>query len=253
MNRLPQPPMGRSRWRRHVIAAAAAAFLAGCANGDFGEIRPSLVRDDIHDWVADKAIAPAAPSDLPLTDDERALRDLAYPLLEQPYDRHRWYSIAGEYGLIGVAKQKKFDPAAYWTHLCVKEARSPSSRYALMGDDIRNDITRLPQFFETATRVLDVDAKRAKSMAFVALSKSERKNALRRNYENAQIVALVRSSLGQRIASYRYALGHLVVAAPSPRGVDVERTLNEFEASVARYRASPAPTWTREPSLASAR
>ena len=37
--------------------------------------------------------------EFPLTDEERQLRDLAYPLIEPPYDRQRWYSVLGEYGV----------------------------------------------------------------------------------------------------------------------------------------------------------
>lgn len=256
MHPLPQSPKAGSPWRRQILALAAFGLLAGCANGDFGEVRPSLVSDDIHDWVAEKAIRnkPALPSDLPLTDDERALRDLAYPLIEAPYDRHRWYSIAGEYGWIGANVRKGFDRAAYWNHLRASDARSPASQYSRLTDDIRNDITRLPQFFETATRVLEIDGKRHKSMAYVTdLSKAGRKTALRRIYENAQIVAMVRTSLAQRVVAYRYALGHLIVATPLQQGVDVERTLNQLEAGVTQYRTHPAPTWMREQSLASAR
>ena len=238
--------------RRSLPLLAVFALLGGCANGDFGEVRPYLVSDSIHDWVAEKAIAgkPAQASSFPLTDDERALRDYAYPLLDAPYDRQRWYSIAGEYGFLDIDIRKGFNVAAYYKHLCVAEARSPVSRYARLSDDIRNDLTRLPQFFETATRVLETDGKRYKSMAFVPdLNKKERKNALRRIYENAQIVALVRTSLAQRIAGYRYALGHLIVTVPSAQGIEVERILNQLAERVACYTTHPAPTWTRQPSL----
>ena len=34
-----------------------------------------------------------------LTDEERRLRDLAYPLIDPPYDRNQWYSALGELGL----------------------------------------------------------------------------------------------------------------------------------------------------------
>jgi hypothetical protein len=73
------------------MAIATLLLLAACANGDFGEVKPSLVRDDIHDWVALDATAgiPGSPSRFELTDDERQLRDLAYPLIEPPYDRQQ--------------------------------------------------------------------------------------------------------------------------------------------------------------------
>jgi len=59
---------------------AGALQLGGCVtNGDFDRVRPSLVRDDMHDWVGREAIGSIGgkPSDYRLTDDERTLRDLA--------------------------------------------------------------------------------------------------------------------------------------------------------------------------------
>jgi hypothetical protein len=227
---------------------AGAALLSGCANGDFQEVRPSLVRDDIHDWVGRAAIGNRPASEYQLTDDERALRDFAYPLIEPAYDRHRWYSIAGEYGAFDFSHHGTFDPGAYATHLMGDRYRSPAARYARLIDDIRNDTTRLPQFFETAARVLDLDHKRRKSMAFIQLAPSERANALRRMDENAAVVSLVRWSLKQRVESYRFALERLVVYTPSPQAAQCEQALNQLKASIARYRY-PAPAWTDEHSL----
>lgn len=104
-------------------------------------------------------------SDLTLTDDERQLRDLANPLIQPSYDRHQRYQIIGEYGGFNSEFNHSFDRTAYATHLFGGRYRSPSTRYARLIDDIRNNTTRLPQFFETATRVLDI--KRCKSMDYV--------------------------------------------------------------------------------------
>lgn len=47
---LPQAPI----WHRHL---AALALLTSCApNGDFGEVRPTLVSDNIHDWLGFDAV-----------------------------------------------------------------------------------------------------------------------------------------------------------------------------------------------------
>jgi hypothetical protein len=234
----------------------ALLLLGGCANGDFGEVRPFLVRDDIHDWVGPAAIAGtnASPSSFELTDDERQLRDLAYPLIEPPYDRQQWYSVAGEYGLIARDRSHAFDRTAYASRLFGDRYRSPSARYSHLIDDIRNDTTRLPQFFETATRVLDIDRKRKISMAYVSdLSQAERDGALRRINVNAAIVSWVRSKLNQRAASYKYALDRLVIMTPSQQAVDAERALNHLNAEIAYYSKHSAPSWGREPSLASSR
>src|ERR1051325_6371711 len=189
------PPMQASHWRGRMFCLAAFALLAGCtANADFKEVRASLVHDDVHDWLDYDAVAGknTSPSGFTLTDDERQLRDLAYPLIEQPYDRQQWYSVAGEYGVTGADHRVKFDRTAYATHLFGSRYCSPSARYPRMNEDIRDDTTRLPQFFETAARVLDIDQKRKKSLAFVSdLSEHERDEALRRINTNASLVAMV--------------------------------------------------------------
>src|SRR4051812_49095608 len=252
---LPQP-MQAPHWRRRAFAFAAFLLLAGCANGDLREVRSLLVRDDVHDWLDYDAVAGqnTSPSNFTLTDDERALRDLAYPLIEQPYDRQQWYSVAGEYGVIGGNHRGPFDRTAYATHLFGDRYRSPSAQYAKMTEDIRNDITRLPAFFEAAARVLDIDLKRRKSLAFVSdLSEQERQEALRRINTNTSLVALVRSKLGQRVESYRFALERLVIMTPSAEAVEVERTLNQLRSEIAHYRTHRAPTWVREQSLSAAR
>ena len=256
MTKSPPPPPQAPHWRRRLFALAALSLLTGCANGDLREIRPDLVRDDIHDWLDYDAVAGqnTSPSNFSLTDDERQLRDLAYPLIEQPYDRQQWYSVAGEYGVIGANHRVTFDRTAYATHLFGDRYRSPLARYAKLTEDIRNDSTRLPAFFETATRVLDIDSKRRKSLAFVSsLSEHERSEALRRVHTNTSLIALVRSKLGQRVEGYRFALERLVIMTPSPEAVEVERALNKLQAEIAYYRTHTAPTWVREQSLSSAR
>jgi hypothetical protein len=241
---------------RRLFGLAMVALLAGCtANHDFGEVRPTLVRDDIHDWLGLDAIAgrPTMPSSFELTDDERQLRDLAYPLIEQPYDRQQPYSVAGEYGVIGSNHRVGYDRTNYANHLFGTRYRSPAARYSQITDDIRNDITRLPQFFETAARVLDIDQKRRKSLSYIAdLSPGERENALRRVNENTLLVSLVRAKLDERVTGYRFALERLVVMTPSPQAIEVERSLSQLQSQIARYRNRQAPL-RRQQSLAAIR
>jgi hypothetical protein len=138
--------------------------------------------------------------------------------------------------------------------LTSKYFRSASSRYSQLIDDIRNDTTRLPQFFETATRVHDIDQKRRKSLGYVSeLSKGERDQSLKRIRENASVVSLVRLKLEQRVSSYRFALERLVILTPTTQAVEAERSLNQLQAQITNYRNHSAPTWTREQSLADQR
>ena len=97
------PPLRLHAWRPlcAICALVVLALLAGCANGDFGELKsdagdrrnPRLVGRDL------LKSQPVPASAFEYTDDERALRDLAYPLIEPPYDRQQWNSVAGEYGV----------------------------------------------------------------------------------------------------------------------------------------------------------
>ena len=242
-------------WRRPICALAALLFLAGCgAKSDFGEVNPVLVRDDIHDWVGPYAVGgtQTPSSSFELTEDERQLRDLAYPLIEPPYNRQQWYSVAAEYGMLRGDRHAAIDRSVYASKLLSSRYRSSLTRYSQLIDDIRNDTTNMPQFFEAAARVRDIDQKRQKSLAYISeLSASERGDAFRRIKENASIVSLVRTKLSQRVAGYRFALERLVVATPSPQAVEVERALNELQSQIARYRTRSAPSWVREQSLAS--
>ena len=74
---------------------------------------------------------------------------------------------------------------------------------------------------DAASRVIDIDEKRRRSLAYVSsLSRSEHDNALRRIEENALIVSKMRTQLMQRASSYRFALERLVITTPSPLAVE---------------------------------
>jgi len=239
---------GRSVGTRIIAIASLAAglALAGCANGDFDRVKPGLVTDDIHNWVGTTAaLGNGAPvSDYPLTDDERLLRDLAYPLIEPPYDRQRWFSILNEYGIDRIFHHdwSRFDEQAYMRALMNTVFRSESGRYARLGDDIRNDRTRVPGFFEVAGRVLDMDRKREKNLAMVSyLTEREQFNAVARNGENALVISWVQWSLVARAVSYRVALERLSISAPMPAATDLDRSLVALGNLIDHHRLLPAP------------
>jgi hypothetical protein len=181
-----------------------------------------------------RAITAAAP----MTDDERLLRDLAYPLIEPPFDRNRWYSVLGEYGA-GSARwfalpHAYVNPFTYWERLEARWRRSETSRYSQLTGDVRSDALRVEPFFAVARRVLDMDRRREQSMLQVAsITVTEGNNALFRIKENFAAVEWVCRSLDGRIAAYRYALAHQVVAAPSHLAADAERAIELLQRLVA--------------------
>lgn len=227
----------------------ALFLLTNCA-GDFGQLRPGLVSPAIHDWVAEDATG-SVKSSLQLTDDERQLRDLAYPLIEPPQLRQDRDSFTREYGRNRAQYHLGDDTTAYAAWLVSYPSRSPASRYFRLLDDIRNDTTRAPYFWQTAAHVIDMDRKRRRAFTYIqTTSPGERGEAERRMNENAAIIAQVRDSLDRRVASYRFALERLIIMAPSSQAAQVELMINQLNTTIARYRRG-APLESRaESSLA---
>ena len=248
-----------SREMAPLLAFLALVILAGCSSvGDLGRLQPALVTDDIHAWVGrDAAAAVGAPiSANNLTDDERTLRDLAFALIEPPYDRQRWDAVLYEYGIKHLFQRElwAFDATAYYTHLQGTFHRSTEGRYNQLIDDIRNDIIRIEPFFETAHRVVDVDRRREQSMQYVVdLSPAERGSALARVGENSLTIAWVHRSLTERCAGYRFALDHLVVAEPTPLAAEADRILRQLQQQIAANQLVPAPRFAALPLQIAAR
>jgi len=230
---------------RRVRAASPALTLvllgfalAGCSGGDLGRTRREFLNDDMHSWVGSEATGSVglAPSQFQLTDYERQLRDLAYPLIEPPHSRPAWKSVFGDYKPLPSPWRQAvaFDRTAYGRLLIDEPHRSHASRYAQLIDDVRDDITRFEPFFAFAIRVLDLDRKRNASLAHVSeLSPRERADAVARMEENSLIVRWVQQCLEQRISSYHWALERLVIQAPDNMAADADRLISELAAQTA--------------------
>ncbi|MBZ0149830.1 MAG: hypothetical protein K8F62_20120 [Pseudorhodoplanes sp.] len=237
-------PELRKRKRRSMMLCIP---LLGCLNGDFGRVRQSLIIDDIHAWVGREAALEQGipPSEFRLTDEERLLRDLAFPLIEAPYGRQRWFAVLSEYGISRVFLDEwwTFDPAVYAEWLLTRDTRSTSSLYARLIDDIRNDILRIGPFLEIARKVVDLDSKRDKSLAYVSvLSPEELADAKSRMAENRLVIGWVHRALNDRAASYRFAMERLVIHVPSYQAVDVERQWTLLRTRIGQARiVPPAP------------
>jgi hypothetical protein len=247
------PPTHRRREAKLPSLALLALLLSGCSSiGDFGRLQEPLVTDDIHAWVGEEAAARAgAPISLyNLTEEERALRDLAFPLIEPPYDRIRWDAVVYEYGTKREFQRELWaaDPTAYYRHLQAAGYRSSTGRYNKLIDDIRNDVVRIAPFFDVAHRVIDLDQRRLKTMDNLAgINPPERLNALARIGENSLTVAWVHHSLTMRCAGYRFALEHLVVAEPEKFAGDAEIVLTQLQQQIAANQVVPEPHFAAIP------
>ena len=227
----------------------AAVLVSGCGlYGDFDRVRPSLATDEANARIARDELVRSGrkPSDFPLTDDERQLRDLGRAIIPPPNERNRWDTVFREYVLDEILEQRppkngpvpvRFDRAAYWYDLREHEdeRRSEASAYAKLIADAREDVVRLEPFFAIAARVADMDRRRETVLAQAASSSAdERANARKRNHENIAIVNRVCQAF-ERIVVAHHALERLVVHAPSPLAADSERALTLLHTRIGQY------------------
>jgi len=224
----------------------ASAALGGCSGGDFGRTRQDFLNDDMHRWIGGEVTSSVGlrASQFQLTDNERQLRDLAYPLIEPPHSRPAWRSVFGDYAALPSPwrQQVVFDRTAYGRSLIDEPHRSHSSRYAQLMEDVRDDITRFEPFFAAAVRVIDLDKKRDASLAHISeLSPRERADAVARMQENSLIVQWVQQCLERRISSYRWALERLVLQAPDNMAADADRLIGELAAQTANPPVAAQP------------
>jgi hypothetical protein len=223
-----------------------SAALGGCSGGDFGRTRQDFLNDDMHRWIGAEATSSVGlrASQFQLTDNERQLRDLAYPLIEPPHSRPAWKSVFGDYQPLPSPWRQNavFDRTAYGRMLIDEPHRSHSSRYAQLMEDVRDDITRFEPFFANAVRVLELDKKRNASLALVSgLSPREGADAIARMQENTLVVQWVQQCLERRISSYRWALERLVIQAPDNMAADADRLIGELAAQTANPPVAAQP------------
>jgi hypothetical protein len=191
----------------------------------------------MHRWIGFEATSSIGlhASQFQLTDNERLLRDLAYPLIEPPHSRPAWRSVFGDYSPLPSPWRRAtaFDRTAYGRQLIDEPHRSDASRYAQLIEDVRDDLTRFEPFYAAAARVIDLDGKRNASMAQIELSPRERADAVARMEENTLVVQWVQQCLERRISSYRWALERLVIQAPDGAAAEADRLIGQLAAQAA--------------------
>jgi hypothetical protein len=220
--------------------------LAGCSGGDFGRTRQDFRNDDIHRWLGAETTGSVGlnASQFQLTENERQLRDLAYPLIEPPHSRPAWKSVFGDYTPIASPWRQApaFDRTAYGRLLIDEPHRSHASRYATLIDDVRDDLTRFEPFFASASRVIELDRKRDAALNLVSeLSPPERADAVARMQENSLIVQWVQQCLERRVSSYRWALERLAIQAPDNIAAEADRLIPELAVQAANPPVAARP------------
>jgi len=229
-------PMRRSS--SALMLLFGSVMLGGCSGGDFGRARDDMRNDDMHRWIGVEATSSVGlrPSQFQLTDAERQLRDMAYPLIEPPHSRPAWRTVFGDFQPIASPWRQAaaFDRTAYGRALIDEPHRTHTSRYAQLIDDVRDDIQRFESFFASAVRVIDLDRKRDATLPHISeLSARERADAVARMQENSLIIQWVQQCLERRVSSYRWAVERLVLQAPDTMAADADRLIGELAAQTA--------------------
>jgi hypothetical protein len=217
-------------------------FGLGCVGDDFGRTRQAFYHQDMHQWVGAEATVAldGYPSNFPLTDDERALRDMAYYFIEPPHSRPAWKGVFGDYDRIHAPWSHKvvFDRTSYGRKMIDEPHRSQASSYQGLMEDVRNDLTMMDQFIPLAVKLNDLDIKRNKALGYIGdLSPRERADAQARMRENVLVVQWAQQCVKQRVSSYRWALERLVIMAP-------DRMAAQADALIAELARRAAAAWT---------
>src|SRR5216683_4237628 len=250
--RIPEMPETTfpTRYLSPVLLLLVGTTLGSGSGGDFGRARADFRNDDMHRWIGAEATSSVAlqPSQFQLTDGERQLRDLAYPLIEPPHSRPAWKTVFGDYQPIAAPWRQgpAFDRTAYGRALIDEPHRSHASRYSQLIDDVRDDITRFELFYASAIPVLELDRKRNATLAHISeLSPREKADAVARMQENSLIVQWVQQCLERRVSSYRWGLERLVLQAPDTMAADADRLIGELAAQTANPPVTAKPVVER--------
>jgi hypothetical protein len=229
-----------------VLVCVLALFAAtgGFATaGDLGRADPNFWDGLFPKQLYLGPVAPLSfpPADMPhslypLTDDEASLREQSFSILQPPQHREVWKTLMASWveatafplDILGA------DPYAYANMLIGMPFASEAGRYSRLIDDVGSDYLLLGPFMTTACRVVDMDARRAQSLAHVpAFTEYEINNALARNDENRTLIEGAELTLNDRVWSYRYAVNRLVIAVPSRLAVAAERAVERYAVQVA--------------------
>jgi hypothetical protein len=213
-----------------LLAPLLAAGLGGCVErGDFGRVKRSAWNDIVQDTGSFAARVREEPVSISaFTDSEEEMRGRAWRFLVPAHDGAYLSRVLAELVATRVlpADMRRRDPTAYHQALVSEGGRSPASRYRRLSEDAAADARLLEPFARSANRVMAADRVRLAALDHASVvSPADVGNAYARVAENRCLIAWVQDALAFRLASYRYALEHLVIETPQTQAVGAERSL----------------------------
>lgn len=235
------------------MLALALVTVAACGRptGDFGRAEPSFLHDTLlpaaGNLVASQ-VRKEPVSGFPLTDDERELRSRAWAFVRAPHVRDWWLDtlVEGERTRIlpilkgGDAMAPEivamfpeitlpliapaYDRSRYHRYLLSDGRASTETLWTRVIDDASADTALIPPFCDVAARVRRSDVERLGALRRQRLVEAGlHEGAEARVWENEETIAWVWQALGYRASSYRYAIDHFQVEAPSGQLLSANR------------------------------
>jgi hypothetical protein len=232
-------------WRAGGLLALVMITVTACGRptGDFGRAEPSFLHDTLLPAAGDLMASQARKepvSAFPLTDDEIELRNRAWAFVRAPHVRDWWLDtlVEGERTRIlpvlkgGEAMSPEtaamfpqialpliapaYDRGRYHAYLLSDGRISTETLWARVIDDVGADTALIPPFCAVAARVRREDVERLGALRRQRLVEAGlHEGAEARVWENEETITWVWQALGYRAASYRYAIDHFEVEAPS--------------------------------------
>lgn len=230
-------------WRAGGLLALVMITVAACGRptGDFGRAEPSLLNDTLLPAVGNlvaSQVRKEPVSGFPLTDDEIELRNRAWAFVRAPHVRDWWLdslvegertrilpilkggdSVSPEMAVPQIALPliaPAYDRSRYHGYLLSDGRLSTETLWVRVIDDAGADTALIPPFCAVAARVRRDDVERLGALRRQRLVEAGlHEGAEARVWENEETIAWVWQALGYRAASYRYAIDHFEVEAPS--------------------------------------
>ena len=226
-----------------LALVALAVTACGRPTGDFGRAEPSFLHDTLLPTAGNltaEYVRKEPFSGFPLTDDEIELRNRAWAFVRAPHVRDWWLDslVEGERTRIlpilkgddapspGIAAMfpeialpiiaPAYDRRRYHGYLLSDGRISTETLWARVIDDAGADTALIPPFCDVAARVRRADVERLGALRRQRLVEAQlHEGAEARVWENEETISWVWQALGYRAASYRYAIDHFQVEAPS--------------------------------------
>lgn len=242
-----------------LVLVMVAVAACGRPTGDFGRAEPSFLHDKLlpaaGNLVAEHGRKEPV-SRFPLTDDEIELRNRAWAFVRAPHVRDWWLDtlVEGERTRIlpilkgGNAPSAEivamfpeialpllapaYDRSRYHRYLLSDGRISTETLWTRVIDDARADTALIPPFCDVAGRVRRADVERLGALRRQRIVEAGlHDGAEARVWENEETIAWVWQALGYRAASYRYAIDHFQVEAPSGQLFATNRAYDTLIAS----------------------